>query len=864
MVTQYIVNFTDPERSAFVVNPFTTDGPVAPNTLELSSSAVTANTSLLLYGKGHVDYGERIQENLINLMENFSGASEPQFPITGQTWFSRITYAFVGLGSPVAANIYRWEDDSTLTNGGRWITLTNTGAVNPTVADEVKTSGAQPTTVVDGSFWLDTQGSPLVPELYLGVNDSSSNLSASFIKREMEDLTGLVGPGGRFIGQIGGSPELREFLPQKQLKVYDGVQWKNAGNVYVSHVPPQAPAIGDMWYRVGVVGSPPAGSPALGGGGGPLSQLFIWARPGPGKSPRWLSTGYLDRSGDVMTGTLSFGLPISSLFLWEGQGDDTVGADLRTTGNALLTSEDDFYIHFDDVGSPPAGAAKIFEVAARSRSRGSHVSLFQVRGDGIIRSSFGSPTGSPNTYRTLLLNSNDDNALINKAYVDDVIAVVGSLTAQVNDNTANIITLAGSPIPGSPNTGLTGKVNRTGDTMTGTLTFLNIGSPVTGNVAIDAGLFLISNVQTPVGPDDAATKNYVDGITAALGSPIVDRYVDTLTLDWITAETITLTRTGGLGDLSGSLVHNHPSDQFIHTVDTPYLRDQFQGVVLGSPVLFGSPSPFGSPIVTFTVTQEQINDTVTEDFHCRIDTLEHPTEREVFFVGVGSPLAAGGSPTNNLTLFTFTEDSYVAGTNRLQVFVNGVKQYANERAFQRINLTTGTGLSPTARTELTQTTTYTLEMGVDGGSPIQRMSDLGSNLETFQKIIDKINAQIAGVTAVWSKRDTAIVVYSNTTGTGSAINIFESSGSPTNNLLQNLATTNAGTGSPRQPSYTLGNISPVAGGPVSTVLRNLSYREIIGSPIVDATYGQTATTIQFNASLAVNDSVELLAFPAFF
>ena len=163
MATSYIVNFTDPEVTPFTINPFTTDGPVAPTTLELSSTAVRASSSLLLYGKGHPEYGERIQENLINIMENFSGATEPKFPVSGQTWFARITYAFTGVGSPTTANVYRWIDDSAATNGGSWRRLQNVGASDPTVADQVKTSGAIPATVVDGAFWLDTAGSPLVP-----------------------------------------------------------------------------------------------------------------------------------------------------------------------------------------------------------------------------------------------------------------------------------------------------------------------------------------------------------------------------------------------------------------------------------------------------------------------------------------------------------------------------------------------------------------------------------------------------------------------------------------------------------------------------------------------------------------------------
>ncbi len=463
MVAQYIVNFTDPERTAFNVSSFTSDGPVAPNTLELSSTAVRASTSLLLYGKGHVNYGERIQENLVNLMENFSGSTEPTFPVSGQTWFSRITYVLIdGVGSPGNAAIFRWQDGSPTS----WVELTNTGAVNPTVADEVKTLGVVPATIVDGSFWLDTVGSPEVPELYLGVNDSSSNLTATFLRREMDNLTGLITAAELTSGA---------YEPQKQLKVYDGIGWKNSGNVFTSKAAPQNPAIGDLWYQTGIEGSPPvnnSGSP-LQGGGGPLSQLFIWARPNPTQAPRWLTTGYVDRSGDVMTGPLSFGLPTSSLFLWEGQGNVLNGADLRMTGDGLLTAADNFYIHIDDDNSDAGAGNNIFEVATGSLVHGSPflTSLFQVQNDGVIRSALilGSPEGS--VYQTLIIAS-DGNALTNRRYVDDVTASLAGLAARVTVNENNIEILSGSPGSAQGGSPIQAKVNRSGDTMTGQLLFV--------------------------------------------------------------------------------------------------------------------------------------------------------------------------------------------------------------------------------------------------------------------------------------------------------------------------------------------------------------------------------------------------------
>jgi len=859
----YIVNFTDPEVTPFNVNSFTTDGPAAPNTLQLNSTAVKASTSLLLYGKGHAEYGERIQENLVNLMENFSGATEPTFPISGQTWFSRVTYVMIeyGTGSPLiaglSARIFRWSDSA----GGSWTELENVEAVDPVTATppQVKTGGAQPTPpIVDGSFWLDAVGSPLVPELYLAVNSASSNLSATFLKREMENLTGLITAAELTSG---------EYQPQKQLKVYDGAGWKNSGNVFTSKAAPQNPAIGDLWYQLSIIGSPPIGSP-LSGGGDPLSQLFIWARPRLGTSPRWLPTGYVDRTGDVMTGTLSFGLPTSSLFIWEGKGISANGADLRMTGDGLLTSAENFYIHIDYDNSDTGAGNVVFEIATGSQDRGSPQNpLFQVQNDGVIRSALvGSPEGS--TYETLI--AADKNALTNRAYVDNITgatsAIVTSNTARILVNETNIgILNSGSPV-GSP-INVEAKVSRIGDTMTGQLIF--VGSPAINFDAIDVTRHRIINLPLPTAADDAASKIYVDDaielIADVLGSPMVDNFVDGTSFDQDTM-TLTLTRSGDI-DLTRDISHNHLATALDHIVATPFLRDTFQESEFGSPL--GSPIDVaGSPpkIRTLSVTQSQINDTAIEVLNTRTATLEAPTDREVF-VATGSPLGTG-SPAS----FSLTEETYEAGLNRLQIYVNGVKQYANERAYQKIVFNLGTvfqgGISPSARTFLPFNSTFTIDIAVDGGGS-QVASALGKALQLYQDIIDLINSDITGATAVWSERDTAIVVYSDTTGIGSAIDIADGGGSPLTSIL--FALSNECTGSPLPTGspllnchYTVGNISPVAGGAVSTIVLDLAYREVVDytASTVDATFGQTASSVIFNTSLNPGDVIELLAFPA--
>ena len=84
-MTDYIFNFTDPLKGNFVVKPYTANGNKFPTTSGLSATATSASTPLLLYGKGHPEYGERVQENLLVIAENFSGAAPPIINASGDT-----------------------------------------------------------------------------------------------------------------------------------------------------------------------------------------------------------------------------------------------------------------------------------------------------------------------------------------------------------------------------------------------------------------------------------------------------------------------------------------------------------------------------------------------------------------------------------------------------------------------------------------------------------------------------------------------------------------------------------------------------------------------------------------------------------
>jgi hypothetical protein len=90
-MSTYTINFTDSSKTSFNIQPFTVD---------------TTNTTLSLPGKGRVDYGEIITEQLVHIMENFSGPDEPANATSGQLWYSNDS-------SPSVAELKIFNSDGT-------------------------------------------------------------------------------------------------------------------------------------------------------------------------------------------------------------------------------------------------------------------------------------------------------------------------------------------------------------------------------------------------------------------------------------------------------------------------------------------------------------------------------------------------------------------------------------------------------------------------------------------------------------------------------------------------------------------------------------------------------------------------------
>ena len=88
----YIIKKTDPANGQFTIKPYTTNGPATPVlTAPLDTNAVTANTSLILLGKGMNDYGDIIASDFVHMLENFAGPTAPVYPLQGQLWYKNDT-----------------------------------------------------------------------------------------------------------------------------------------------------------------------------------------------------------------------------------------------------------------------------------------------------------------------------------------------------------------------------------------------------------------------------------------------------------------------------------------------------------------------------------------------------------------------------------------------------------------------------------------------------------------------------------------------------------------------------------------------------------------------------------------------------
>ena len=89
----------------------------------------TTTTDLTLIGKGYAGFGERLNENFVKLLENFSNTSEPSNKIKGQLWYDSLNNRLnVYTGTkfkPVGGPTNSTSQPSNAATGDSWFDTTN-------------------------------------------------------------------------------------------------------------------------------------------------------------------------------------------------------------------------------------------------------------------------------------------------------------------------------------------------------------------------------------------------------------------------------------------------------------------------------------------------------------------------------------------------------------------------------------------------------------------------------------------------------------------------------------------------------------------------------------------------------------------
>lgn len=260
----YKVNFTDPRKEGFIIEPYQTNGPISPVSNILDDKAAHAHTSLLLYGRDVPNYGERVAENFVQLLENFAGPAAPANPIEGQLWFDTGTIYTVSA----------WSSATTLYFLGDLAPVFNAWAAAST---QIQLCFKPVNAVTDNTFQQVT---------LLVDTASSAGVGATSVtfKSSTGDAVSIPSSvvGGFVTSAAPGYSRMRVAT-----KVGADIKWVDITNVLSSTDAPEAThlTVGDLWYDSAT------------------QQLKVYGTGG------WASVAakYLPLTGGTMTGVIQMG-----------------------------------------------------------------------------------------------------------------------------------------------------------------------------------------------------------------------------------------------------------------------------------------------------------------------------------------------------------------------------------------------------------------------------------------------------------------------------------------------------------------------------------------------------------------------------
>ena len=210
-MSSYTIDFSDPLKAGFSIAAGGFNGP----------GGSAANTSLRLYGRGALEWGEAVDEDLVRLTENFASASPPSVAIPGQLWVEMSLYHRNTSIGNVLQGWYRYDINSVAAN--KWTLLNGTGVV----------AGVAPITPTIGEYYYDSGTGQLMGYYMLGRYEPAAWVTRSH----------TIGAG---------VPVSPTVTPKMNLRVRDShsAQWTSpVVATYTSSTPASALHPGMLWWN---------------------------------------------------------------------------------------------------------------------------------------------------------------------------------------------------------------------------------------------------------------------------------------------------------------------------------------------------------------------------------------------------------------------------------------------------------------------------------------------------------------------------------------------------------------------------------------------------------------------------------------
>lgn len=208
-MSSYSIDFSEPLRVGFEIPAGGYNGPGG-----------TASTSLRLHGRGALEWGEGVNEDLVRLTENFASASPPPYPVAGQMW--------------VELKLYRkgptkWFRYDLSAESWSEFVVASTGTVGPDL---------NATLPADGTYHYDTVASVLWGVYAISTVGAKTS---AWRKRSVTSQTTDTLPTG---------------LPEQVVNVFNAFavneedQWvpPQAVTVAPTSTPPANPTTGTLWF----------------------------------------------------------------------------------------------------------------------------------------------------------------------------------------------------------------------------------------------------------------------------------------------------------------------------------------------------------------------------------------------------------------------------------------------------------------------------------------------------------------------------------------------------------------------------------------------------------------------------------------